>query len=188
MSPAAFISRHSHSLKQFVSFGLVGGSGVLVNLAVYALANNVGHHFLHVGYNDPVANVFGPFHLRYVHLYNIVAFVFAVTWNFVLNRYWTFRHEGQGQKAPFLKEYGPFFLTGLIANFGTLLILTLLTNPTSPLYLPKPFFTDDGPLWTKRPYWGQAIAIVCTMPINFVVNKLWTFRAVRRRHAAKVAG
>ncbi len=59
------------------------------------------------------------------------------------------------------------------------------TNPTSPFYLPQPwFFTDDGPGLQARVYWAQLIQIVLVMPINFVVNKLWTFRAVRRRHAA----
>lgn len=176
-------ARYGHSLRQFLTFGLVGGSGVLVNMAVFALCNNIGHHLIDVDYRD----VFFPllstrFNVRYGHLYVWIAFAVAVTWNFLLNRYWTFRAEGG--RAPFLKEYLPFFLVGACANVGTTVIFTLLTNPTSPLYLPDPPFTDGGSFWLKRPYWAQAIAIVFTMPINFVVNKLWTFRAVRRRHAA----
>lgn len=184
MSHSAF-GRYSHSLKQFVSFGVVGGSGVIVNLVVFALANNIGHHLLGVSYQDAVANLVGPFALRYKQLYNLAAFLVAVTWNFFLNRAWTFRGEGEGQRAPFWHEYAPFLLTGFLANLGTMLILTALTNPTSPVYLPDALFTDGDPFWRKRAYWGQALAIVVTMPINFVVNKLWTFRAVRRRHAAR---
>ena len=31
------------------------------------------------------------------------------------------------------------------------------------------------------------VTIVVTMPINFVVNKLWTFRAVRNRYQERSA-
>lgn len=177
--------RHGHSLRQFLTFGIVGGSGVLVNMAVFALCNNVAHHAFGVGYRAALFPIPGTaFNVRYGHLYVWIAFTVAVTWNFLLNRHWTFRAEGS--RAPFLKEYVPFFLVGAFANLITTAIFTMLTNPTSPLYLPEPLFTDAGPFWAKRPYWAQAIAIVFTMPVNFVVNKLYTFRAVRRRHAASM--
>ena len=39
---------------------------------------------------------------------------------------------------------------------------------------------DDGEdLGPVLEYWSQIFAIIVTMPINFVVNKLWTFRAVK---------
>ena len=179
-------ARHGHSLRQFVTFGAVGGSGVLVNMAVFALCSNVGHHLGDVNYRTvlfPILNT--GYNVRFGHLFVWIAFAVAVTWNFVLNRYWTFRAEGS--RAPFLKEYVPFFFVGARANVLTTVLFTVLTNPTSPIYLPEPPFSDDGDFWTKRPYWAQAIAIIFTMPINFVINKLWTFRAVRRKHAAGVA-
>ena len=37
----------------------------------------------------------------------------------------------------------------------------------------------------SREYWSQLLTILITMPINFIVNKLWTFRAVRNRHHAR---
>lgn len=176
-------ARHGHSLRQFITFGLVGGSGVLVNMAVFALCNNIGHHLLDVDYKSVLFPIAGTrFNIRYGLIYQWIAFAVAVTWNFLLNRYWTFRAEGS--RAPFFKEYLPFFLVGACANLVTSGIFIALTNNTSPLYLPEPPFTDEGAFWLKRPYWAQAIAIVLTMPVNFVVNKLWTFRAVRRRHAA----
>ena len=58
-----------------------------------------------------------------------------------------------------------------------------MTNPTSPVYLPEPFFHEETGL-RSREYWSQLIAIIITMPINFIVNKLWTFRAVRAGHQA----
>ena len=59
------------------------------------------------------------------------------------------------------------------------------TNPTSPFYLPQPWFHENAGL-QSREYWAQLLTILITMPINFLVNKLWTFRAVRRRHAASL--
>lgn len=184
---SATTDRYLRLTRQFVSFGLVGGSGVLVNLATLALCDNVGRHVFGVSHNDPlIRNLFGSsLNIGYDLLYVWIAFVVAVTSNFLLNRYWTFRHEGQGRKAPILHEYWPFFLTGAAANLATTALFILLTNPRSPGYLPAWFFTDNGPFWTRRIYWGQALAILCTMPINFVVNKLWTFRAVRARHARR---
>ena len=52
------------------------------------------------------------------------------------------------------------------------------TNPTSPIYLSSSFFHEGAGLHSRE-YWAQIITIVITMPINFAVNKLWTFRAVR---------
>ena len=63
-------ARRPASWLQLVKFGLVGGSGYLINLAVFAvLAETLGVH--HV-------------------LAAIGAFCVAVTNNFLLNRHWTF--------------------------------------------------------------------------------------------------
>ena len=61
-----------------------------------------------------------------------------------------------------------------------LVIIAGLTHPESPIYLPDPYFHEQAGL-RSRFYWAQLITIVVTMPINFVVNKLWTFRSVRHR-------
>jgi dolichol-phosphate mannosyltransferase len=77
MSPASELAyrignaaRSPASWLQLVKFGLVGGSGYLINLAVFSvLAGNLGlHHALAA----------------------IGAFCVAVTSNFMLNRHWTF--------------------------------------------------------------------------------------------------
>jgi putative flippase GtrA len=63
-------ARRPASWMQLVKFGLVGGSGYLINLAVFAvLTETLGVH--HVGAA-------------------IGAFCVAVTNNFLLNRHWTF--------------------------------------------------------------------------------------------------
>ena len=65
---------------QLVRFGLVGGVGFIVNLAVYTL-------FVHsVGVDYRVASV--------------VAWLVAVANNFVLNRHWTFDARDGRAHAP----------------------------------------------------------------------------------------
>ncbi|NLT05319.1 MAG: GtrA family protein [Solirubrobacterales bacterium] len=74
LAPAARLRagvRKPHNWLQLLKFCVVGGSGYVVNLAVFALAVEVGH--LH--------------HLVAATL----AFLVAVTNNFWWNRHWTFR-------------------------------------------------------------------------------------------------
>jgi dolichol-phosphate mannosyltransferase len=87
------------------------------------------------------------------------SFLVAVTSNYTWNRLWTFRelrgHVGvQGMR---------FFVVSLAALAANLFALHLLIS--------------NGGL-AKLP--AQAVAIVAVTPLNFVGNKLWSFR--RRRH------
>ena len=66
-----------------------------------------------------------------------------------------------------------------------MVILTLLMHPQSPLTLPPAIF-DDSTGFRTRLYWAQLITIAVVTPLSFVLNKLWTFSAVRGKH--RVAG
>jgi len=97
--------------------------------------------------------------LRHAGLHYLVAatcsFLVAVTSNYTWNRLWTFReHRGhvgiQGMR---------FLLVSLAALGANLLILYLLVAYGGLDKLP-----------------AQAIAIVLVTPLNFVGNKLWSFR------------
>ena len=84
-----------------------------------------------------------------------VSFLVAVTSNYTWNRLWTFRaqrgHIGiQGMR---------FFLVSVAALGANLVILDLLVKVGG---LDK--------------FLANAIAIVLVMPLNFVGNKLWSFR------------
>lgn len=123
---------------QLVRFGLVGGVGFVVNVAVYALLVHVGG-------------------LQYL-LASVPAWLVAVANNFVLNRHWTFdaRHDRAHYQAV------RFLLVSLAAEAVSLLLLRLLVH--------------DGGL-QKVP--AQALAVAASMPLNFLGNKLWSFRAPR---------
>jgi putative flippase GtrA len=95
----------------------------------------------------------GPLSLDY-RLAAVISFLVAVTNNFVLNRSWTFRkHVGT---AAF--EAPRFLVVSLLAFGFSLLLLSTLVALGSPEVV------------------AQAIAVCCATPLNFVGNKLWTFR------------
>lgn len=170
--------RYGNSLQQFLKFGLIGGAGVLVNQAVLILCNVLGRDWGDTDYSDVLFNLFGTeYNVRYFQLYSIIAFLVANMFNFVLNRYWTFRKH---KRAPFLKEYLPFLLVGSVAALVGLALLTWLTKSEWPL--PSDIFDDSSGLRTKL-YWANLIQIALVTPVNFVLNKLWTFQAVRKRYA-----
>src|SRR5699024_6091849 len=57
-------------------------------------------------------------------------------------------------------------------------LITSLMNPTSPIALPADVL-DDSSGFRTRYYWAQLISVLVTVPVSFVVNQLWTLRAVR---------
>jgi len=82
------------------------------------------------------------------------SFLVAVTSNYTLNRHWTFRDRRAGVAAQGMR----FFVVSLGSLGANLLVLHVLIS------------LGAGKLV------GQAIAIVLVTPLNFVGNKLWSFR------------
>lgn len=165
--------RHRHNWIQLFKFGMVGGSGVLVNLLATVIANKIFPHYQGVALDLP----FTTFNIRWYHVITSLAFLVANIWNFQLNRTWTFK---SGKHAGWFKEFFPFLATGLVAYVVGQALITLMLKPGSPLELQHWFgFLDDSTGLRTALYWANLIQIIITMPINFVVNKLWTFRAVR---------
>src|SRR5450631_1467501 len=89
---------------QLVRFGLVGGIGFAVNLAVYAL-------FVH------------PIGVEY-HIAAVAAWLVAVVNNFILNRHWTF--DARDGLARF--QAMRFLAVSLVAEGFSLLLLTLFVE------------------------------------------------------------
>jgi dolichol-phosphate mannosyltransferase len=129
---------------QLVRFGLVGGLGFVINLAVYTLCV----HGLAIDY----------------HVAAVLAWLVAVTNNFVLNRHWTF-DAGDG-RAHF--QAMRFVTVSLVALGFSLLLLVV--------------FVELGGI-AKVP--AQTLAVAASMPLNFLGNKLWSFRSEPASLAAR---
>jgi putative flippase GtrA len=86
---------------------------------------------------------------------SVVAWLVAVLNNFVLNRHWTFDARGGRAHAQAVR----FFLVSLLAEAFSLALLTLLVQSAGLAKVP-----------------AQALAVAASMPLNFLGNKLWSFR------------
>jgi putative flippase GtrA len=87
---------------------------------------------------------------------SVVAWLVAVLNNFVLNRHWTF--DARGDRAH--RQAVRFLLVSLAAEVFSLLLLTLFVEAVGIAKIP-----------------AQALAVGGSMPLNFLGNKLWSFRA-----------
>jgi putative flippase GtrA len=121
---------------QLVRFGLVGGLGFVVNLAVYAFCVRA----LGIDY----------------HVSAVLAWLVAVINNFVFNRHWTFDARAGNARFQAIR----FLIVSLAALGFSQLLLTI--------------FVEDAAIG-KVP--AQALAVGASMPLNFLGNKLWSFRA-----------
>ncbi|AHI22439.1 GtrA family protein [Corynebacterium vitaeruminis] len=166
-------SRAGRNLRQFIQFGIVGGSGTIVNIIAAAIAMKAGAALFDVQPNDPFLNLFGSeFHIRWFNIFSTIAFLVANTWNYQINRMWTFK---SAKMISWWRGFFPFLLTGLSALVVSLIVQNFLMNPTSPIHLSSSVFDDSSGFRTMY-YWANAISIIVAMPINFVINKVWTFR------------
>lgn len=176
--PASSLGGLRRVMAEFVKFGIVGGSGVVVNLVVAFVMTQ-----LNGGVGNDNRVLFGlpggTFAVRFTLLVWIVAFMVANLWNFQLNRVWTFKRD---RRRSWWAEFWPFLLVGSVAAVVGAMLKIGFTNPTSPIYLPSPTFNDHEGL-RARAYWAQLFTIVLTMPINYLVNKVWTFRSIKEPEA-----
>lgn len=88
------------------------------------------------------------------------SFLVAVTSNYTLNRHWTFRDNRGGVAVQGMR----FLLVSLASLGANLLALHLLIRYGS-----------------VEKFYANAIAIVLVTPLNFIGNKLWSFRLPKRR-------
>jgi putative flippase GtrA len=118
---------------QLFKFGLVGGSGYLINLGVFALlAENLGVHHL---------------------IAAVGAFCVAVTNNFLWNRYWTFG-PGEGLARSQAARFLVVSLASLGLNLALLEVLVSsgtmgeLTAQAIAVAVAMPFNFLGNKLWT----------------------------------------
>jgi dolichol-phosphate mannosyltransferase len=94
-------TRHPENWLQLAKFGLVGGSGYLVNLVVFAVLSGTGAHHITAA---------------------VGAFAVAVTNNFIWNRLWTF---GPGE-GPAHFQAARFFAVSLASLAINIVVLEAL--------------------------------------------------------------
>jgi dolichol-phosphate mannosyltransferase len=118
-----------------VKFCVVGASGYVVNLCVFALCVEAldAHHLVAA----------------------TAAFGVAVMNNFWWNRHWTFR--ARGGRAGF--QAARFFTVSIVAFLFAAGVLELLVSVADMAELP-----------------AQALSIIAATPLNFIGNKMWSFR------------
>ena len=119
---------------QLLRFCVVGASGYLVNLAVFAtlVYGADAHHALAA----------------------VGAFCVAWTSNFVFNKFWTFRRHGLST----VQQGARYLAVSLVALGLNLALLEALVRTGAPEIL------------------AQAVAIAAVMPVNFLLNRRWSFR------------
>jgi len=86
---------------------------------------------------------------------NVVAWLVAVMNNFLLNRHWTFDARGGQARRQAIR----FLVVSLVAEAFSLAMLTVLVEGVGVAKVP-----------------AQALAVASSMPLNFLGNKLWSFR------------
>jgi putative flippase GtrA len=84
----------------------------------------------------------------------VVSFVVSATSNYLLNRVWTFR-----------ADRGHFAYQGL-----RFLVVSAVSLGANQIWLTVFIWLGAGKIV------AQALAIFCVMPLNFLGNKLWSFR------------
>ena len=97
-------------------------------------------------------------------LAEVCSFLVAVTNNYLWNRQWTFR----GQRGHVAYQGMRFLVVSVLALAANLVVLHVLVGLDVEKVL------------------AQAIAIVLVTPVNFVGNKLWSFRVRPLREDAPV--
>lgn len=179
-------SRYSNSIGQLFRFGVVGGLGVLVNMLTLIVINKVLPFIWSSAGVPSGRGVWWPilntdFNIRWYHVMFTIAFLVANVFNFQLNRWWTFKTN---RAAGWFREYWPFLTVGLVGLGISIIGSTALLNPESPIVLPASIF--DGSSGFLNPlYWASLIMIAINIPVSFLLNKFWTFRAVREVRLAE---
>ena len=145
---------------RFIKFGIVGGSGVFVNLGIYALLTRI------FGLGDDLAGRFVSYAL---------SVEISIVTNFILNDIWTFSDRGRENGLPvrFVRFHVVSFI-GAVVNWGIFAVLNwLLENGDMVLLgdvtlLGRGFNVDD--------LVAGCLGIIGAMMWNFFANLMWTWK------------
>ena len=125
--------------RKFIKFGVVGALGTLTNLAIF---------FIFVDILKLQAAII-----------SILAFLVAVTQNYILNHKWTFKEITLDNKIS-LFGWFKFVLTSLLGLLINIVVLTLIIHFFNPPYKVI----------------GQFFGILLGMALNFLGSKFFVFK------------
>ena len=140
------------SLVQFIRFGLVGLSNTILGYLLYLL-------FLLI-----LKRLSLPDSMDYL-ISNVISWILCVFWSFIWNRRCVFDagyDTGVTFVSALFKAYCSYALTGLLLNN------LLLYIEVEKLHIPK----------VIAPF----LVLIISIPLNFLLNKFWTFRRRPRDH------
>jgi putative flippase GtrA len=125
---------NSGNLNYFVRYSIVGGSATLVDISIlYLLVDIINLHLL--------ISIF-------------ISFILAATWNFFINKIWTFKCSKKNIQTQYLQ-----FIS--IATIGLLLTFILML-----------IFVEIFNIWYIL---SKIITAIIVLIWNFSANKKWTF-------------
>ena len=124
---------------RFSKFCLVGGVGFIINIGIFYITHSLVN-------------------IQYIFC-SIISFFFAVSSNFILNKYWTFKDYG---RKKILLQY----LKYILVNIGGLTVnIIVLTS----------FISFFG----QSPLFSQVVGVLMGIGINFIGSKIWVFDFIK---------
>lgn len=144
--------RYQRTARQFMKFLVTGTLGAIVDFSTYNILTRV------LDWNT----IFEPFGYQIIAA-NLVSVFLAISTNFMLNKYWTFKN----QDAAVFKQWSGYFAL----NTVTFVLNQLITS----------FFTFRVPViellfGSQKDNIAKAIAIGCILFLNFLGSKFLIFR------------
>ena len=142
-------------IKIFIKFGLVGASGVVVNILIYTALVNLDVNYL---------------------IAATIAFLFAVSSNFYLNFIWTFKDKGKNKTVK--KKYLHFFIISLlnfVINLSILKIAVQFLSGNELTYVIIKKYLENNPDKIIKII-AQMVGIGVATFFNFFGNYFITFR------------
>lgn len=135
-----------NNIRQFIKFGIVGVSNTLLSYFIYAFLLLL---FQQLNILESVDYLVS----------SIISWIISVFWSFIWNKKCVFDDTGRSRNAfwsSLIKAYCSYAFTGL------LLSNLLLYVEVEKLKINK--------------YIAPFIVLIVSIPINFILNKFWTFR------------
>ncbi len=143
------------SVRQLIKYGLVGMTGLVIEMTVfYLLAKKFSVHYPFSGFISDLLNGKMSVALIDTDISHIISSVLAITNNFILNSYFTFKVTDHKVRR--------FFTFFGVAAVGLVISTTLMT-----IFVGK--FQLDEML-------SKALALVIVVAIQFFINKFFTFK------------